>query len=60
MNQYLDIILRNNKLTWHDGMIPEDEIWVKIGGEPSHCPGLVQGSGEQLERHKVEVYTHTV
>ena len=22
----------------------------------SHCPGLVQGSGEQLEQHKVEVY----
>ena len=22
-----------NKLTWHNGMIPSDEIWVKIGGD---------------------------
>ena len=22
-----------NRLTWHDGLIPEDEIWVKIGGD---------------------------
>ena len=26
-------ISRNNRLTWHDSMIPEDEIWVKIGGD---------------------------
>ena len=33
MNQYLYNISRNNRLTWHDGMIPKDEIWVKIGGD---------------------------
>ena len=33
LNQYLYNISRNNRLTWHDGMIPEDEIWVKIGGD---------------------------
>ena len=24
---------RTNRLTWHDGVIPQDEIWVKIGGD---------------------------
>ena len=24
---------RSNKLTWHEGLIPQDEIWVKIGGD---------------------------
>lgn len=23
----------NDNLTWHDGVIPADEIWVKIGGD---------------------------
>ena len=23
----------NNQLTWHNGAIPPDEIWVKIGGD---------------------------
>ena len=32
MNQCLDIISKNSKLTWHGGMIPAHEIWVKIGG----------------------------
>lgn len=27
------IICRINRLTWHQGTIPEDEIWVKIGGD---------------------------
>ena len=22
-----------NKLTWHHGAIPADEVWVKIGGD---------------------------
>ena len=26
-------IHRVNKLTWHDGLIPPEEIWVKIGGD---------------------------
>ena len=24
---------RSNKLTWHEGLILQDEIWVKIGGD---------------------------
>ena len=24
---------KSNKLTWHEGLIPQDEIWVKIGGD---------------------------
>ena len=27
------LIYSNGDLTWHDGMIPEDEIWIKIGGD---------------------------
>ena len=22
-----------NRLTWHNGMIPEREVWVKVGGD---------------------------
>lgn len=22
-----------NRLTWHEGIIPEDEIWIKLGGD---------------------------
>ena len=25
--------LRNNSLFWHQGRIPSDEIWLKIGGD---------------------------
>ena len=24
---------RSGRLTWHDGMIPSEEIWLKIGGD---------------------------
>ena len=24
---------KQGHLTWHDGAIPDDEIWVKIGGD---------------------------
>ncbi len=24
---------RHGRLTWHEGRLPEDEIWVKIGGD---------------------------
>ena len=24
---------RTNSLTWHKGVIPDDEIWVKFGGD---------------------------
>ena len=26
-------IHRTQALTWHDGSIPRDEIWVKLGGD---------------------------
>ena len=26
-------IFRLQQLTWHNGLIPSDEIWVKIGGD---------------------------
>ena len=29
----LPMALKTNRLTWHDGVIPPDEIWVKIGGD---------------------------
>ena len=29
----LDQYAENDLLTWHDGVIPEDEIWVKLGGD---------------------------
>ena len=24
---------REKKLTWHDGLIPSHEVWIKIGGD---------------------------
>ena len=29
----LDQYDQNNKLTWHNGTIPSDEIWIKVGGD---------------------------
>ena len=29
----LNKLTHKNLLTWHDGVIPSDEIWVKIGGD---------------------------
>lgn len=26
-------IHRAGKLTWHDGLIPHNEVWVKLGGD---------------------------
>ena len=27
------IMCRAKTLTWHDGLIPDDEIWIKLGGD---------------------------
>ena len=27
------LILREGRLTWHGGIIPEDEVWLKLGGD---------------------------
>ena len=27
------IIYRHNQLSWHDGLIPPNEIWIKLGGD---------------------------
>ena len=27
---------RSNGLTWHDGTLPADELWVKLGGDKGH------------------------
>lgn len=29
----LHVHCRYNQLTWHDGAIPADEIWIKVGGD---------------------------
>ena len=29
----IDTYHRHNRLTWHDGKIPENEIWIKLGGD---------------------------
>ena len=26
-------LLRESTLTWHEGMIPDDKIWLKLGGD---------------------------
>ena len=28
-------MLSAGRLTWHDGIIPDTEIWVKLGGDKS-------------------------
>ena len=32
-NVLLPVSIRAGRLTWHDGVIPENEIWVKLGGD---------------------------
>lgn len=33
VTKLLDEYDNQGRLTWHDGSIPEDEIWIKIGGD---------------------------
>ena len=35
INEQFTMIIgyRNGRLTWHNGIIPATEIWVKIGGD---------------------------
>ena len=33
VTHFLDILHESDRLTWHDGLIPESEIWIKIGGD---------------------------
>ena len=33
MNQKSLFLYRTNSLTWHNGGIPNEEIWVKVGGD---------------------------
>ena len=33
MTQLLDQYNKEGKLTWHNDPIPQDEIWVKVGGD---------------------------
>ena len=28
-----EFLCREGTLTWHDGTIPDDEIWLKLGGD---------------------------
>ena len=32
-NKITYLLLSEGRLTWHSGLIPPDEIWVKIGGD---------------------------
>ena len=27
------LLFSEGRLTWHSGVIPEDEIWIKVGGD---------------------------
>ena len=29
-------LFRSTGLTWHQGAIPEDELWLKLGGDKGH------------------------
>ncbi|XP_038063028.1 uncharacterized protein LOC119733716 [Patiria miniata] len=33
VHQQLDAYDKTDQLTWHDGLIPADEIWLKLGGD---------------------------
>ena len=33
MNEFTYTVYRLEKLTWHDNLIPSNEIWLKIGGD---------------------------
>ena len=33
INILLKIFNRVHRLTWHNGAIPEEEIWIKLGGD---------------------------
>ena len=36
----LDQYEEQGQLTWHDGQIQDDEIWIKLGGDHGSCSKL--------------------
>ena len=44
-------MLREGTLTWHEGMIPSDEIWIELGGD--------KGGGRYFKMNFQIVNTHT-
>ena len=56
----LDKYNQNDTLTWHDGGIPADQIWVKIGGD--HGRGSMKMSVQiaNVDRPNAKEHTHVV
>ncbi len=40
---------RANRLTWHEGAIPADEVWLKLGGDKGH--GSVKMNFQWVNTH---------
>ena len=51
-------IHRAGKLTWHDGLIPHDEVWVKLGGDKGG--GTFKMSFQLCKVDRVNAVQHSV
>ena len=58
----MDKLDQEGKLTWHDNGIPEDEIWVKVGGGGETMVEVVLKFVVRLQTQKdpIPVITHTI
>lgn len=56
------MILTNslNQLTWHNGQIPEDQIWVKIGGDKGGTSFKLMVQLANVERPNSLLNTHSI
>ena len=50
---FLDILSESNRLTWHGDLIPESQMWLKLGGDH----GGVQA--KHLDRQHEQPKCHT-
>ncbi|GFO47403.1 amine oxidase [Plakobranchus ocellatus] len=56
----LDTYQQNNKLTWHSGTIPEDEIWAKIGADHGKGSFKVCMAVGNLGKPNAKTNTHLI
>ena len=55
MYHLLDSCSAAGMLTWHGGVIPEDQIWIKVGGD--HDRSRSDGYGVKREQQQLGTAT---
>ena len=60
LTNLLNCYKNNGQLTWHNGAIPEDEVWIKIGADHGKGSFKVCMSVANLQRPNSHTNTHLI